>query len=133
WQGPLAWLVWGVGVVAVAAPGLAMAVGAVGRGAPRAQCTLAFVIALTLYGGAAWRMAPVLPGGDEPHYLIIAQSLLGDGDLRIENNHQRRDYASYLDGEIRPHYLRRGVDREIYSIHAPGLAALVAPAFAVAG
>ena len=27
------------------------------------------------------------PGGDEPHYLVIAHSLLADGDLQIENNH----------------------------------------------
>ena len=37
---------------------------------------------------AAWQVAPSVPGGDEPHYLIITQSLLKDGDLRIENNHR---------------------------------------------
>jgi hypothetical protein len=74
-----------------------------------------------------------LPGGDEPHYLVITQSLLRDGDLRIENNHRDRDYASYFGGELRPDFINRGQDGEIYSIHAPGVSALVAPAFAAFG
>ena len=75
----------------------------------------------------------MLPSGDEPHYLVIAESLLRDGDLRIENNHASRGYLAYVDGELKPDYLRRGRDGQIYSIHAPGLPALVLPAFAAAG
>ena len=82
--------------------------------------TLAFALAAALYVGAAWRLSPVLPSGDEPHYLVIAESLLRDGDLRIENNHASRGYLAYVDGELKPDYLRRGRDRQIYSIHAPG-------------
>lgn len=74
-----------------------------------------------------------LPGGDEPHYLIIAQSLLEDGDLRIENQHANASYAAWWSGPLPPHYIERGRDGEIYSIHAPGVALLVAPLFAVAG
>ncbi len=74
-----------------------------------------------------------LPGGDEPHYLIITQSLLKDGDLRIENNHDRGDYLDYHAKTIPPDFLRRGVDGQIYSIHAPGLSVLLLPAFAFAG
>jgi hypothetical protein len=82
---------------------------------------------------AAWHLAPVLPGGDEPHYLIITESLLHDGDLRIENNHAARQYLAFADSELKPDYLRRGRDGAIYSIHAPGLATLVLPAFAMGG
>ena len=32
----------------------------------------------------------LFPSGDEPHYLVIAQSLWRDGDLKIENNHTAR-------------------------------------------
>ena len=78
----------------------------------------------------AWALSPRLPGGDEPHYLIITQSLLEDGDLRIENNHQARDYASYFHGTLNPDFLHRGRNEVIYSIHAPGLPVLVAPLFA---
>ncbi len=99
----------------------------------RRQMLQAGVLAACLYSIAAWRMAPTLPGGDEPHYLVITQSLLGDGDLRIENNHARRDYLAYVDGELKPDYLRRGRDGQIYSIHAPGLPALLVPAFALGG
>ncbi|MEP6917257.1 MAG: hypothetical protein ABJC89_16515, partial [Acidobacteriota bacterium] len=79
-------------------------------------------------------MAPSVPGGDEPHYLIITQSLLQDGDIRIENNHRNGDYRAYFAGDLaKPDYRRRGRNGEIYSIHAPGLPALVAPAFALGG
>lgn len=76
---------------------------------------------------------PVIPGGDEPHYLVVTQSLLFDGDLRIENNHERGDYLSYFGGRLRPDFLERGTDGEIYSVHAPGLPVSLIPAFAVAG
>jgi hypothetical protein len=98
-----------------------------------AHVRLAFGLAAVLYLAAAWRLSPVLPSGDEPHYLVIAESLLRDGDLRIENNHASRGYLAYVDGELKPDYLRRGRDRQIYSIHAPGLPALIVPAFALGG
>ena len=73
------------------------------------------------------------PDADEPHYLVITQSLLRDHDLAIENNHARGDYREYFGGELRPDFLRRGLNEVIYSIHAPGLPALLVPAYAVAG
>jgi hypothetical protein len=97
--------------------------------APRVAC----VVSASLFLVAAWSVSPQLPAGDEPHYLVITQSLLRDHDLQIENNHRQGDYHAYFDGELRPDYLRRGVNGQIYSIHAPGLSALVAPAFALFG
>jgi hypothetical protein len=86
-----------------------------------------------VYAVGAYQVFPRLPTGDEPHYLVITQSLLRDHDLKIENNHRRGDYREYYSGDLRPDYLRRGADGEIYSVHAPGLAVLVAPAFALFG
>jgi hypothetical protein len=94
-----------------------------------------FLVSGAIFGAAAVRLVatPVFPNGDEPHYLVIAQSLLRDGDLKIENNHQRGDYRAYLDGPLRPDYLTRGVDGQIYSIHPVGLPLLAMPAFAFGG
>jgi hypothetical protein len=88
---------------------------------------------LLIFTLSAWRVAPMIPGGDEPHYLVITQSLLLDGDLSIEDVHRRGDYRAYYAGELPPHVQRRGRDGEIYSVHAPGLPVLVAPAFAIGG
>lgn len=73
------------------------------------------------------------PGGDEPHYLVIAHSLLVDRDLRIENNHRMRQYSAFVTGDLPPHFLRRGRNGVIYSVHSPGLPALLLPGYAVAG
>jgi hypothetical protein len=84
---------------------------------------------------AAGRLAgtPLFPGGDEPHYLVIAQSLWRDGDFKIENNHRRGDYREYFHRDLEPHYLRRGVDQEIYSIHPVGLPVILAPVYGAGG
>jgi hypothetical protein len=137
WTGPLALTVW----VAV---GLSLAVSIDAASRPRFAQLSRFVsthpevtagaLAIAVFSIAAWQVSPSVPGGDEPHYLIITQSLLKDGDLRIENNHRNGDYRAFFSGELpKPDYRRRGRNGEIYSIHAPGLPVLVAPAFALAG
>lgn len=82
---------------------------------------------------ARFTRTPLFPGGDEPHYLVIAQSLWRDGDLRIENNHARGDYEEYFHRPLTPHYLTRGVDRQIYSIHPIGMPVLMTPVYALGG
>lgn len=86
-------------------------------------------------GLAAVRLAgtPLFPSGDEPHYLVIAQSLWRDGDLKIENNHARRDYHEYYPLDLEPDYLTRGADGQIYPIHPVGLPVLLAPVYAAGG
>ena len=100
------------------------------------RLTLAIVVAsLSPAGLAAMRLTAtaLFPSGDEPHYLVIAQSLWRDGDLKIENNHQRGDYREYYDPDLEPHYLTRGTDREIYSIHPIGMSVLLTPVYAIGG
>jgi len=135
WEGPLEVVVWlsALGGVAwlcrhdVTWPWRGLAIRS-----SRAPWLAALLSALVF--AAAWTVArPRVPSGDEPHYLVITQSLLRDGDLRIENNHEAHHYLDYYDGGLRPDFRRRGRNRQIYSIHAPGVSALVAPAFAVAG
>lgn len=128
WSGPLALLVW------IAFAGCLL-IGSSCRVPRLVQhgATTAGVLAFAIGAIAWWQVAPQVPGGDEPHYLVITQSLLADGDLKIENNHRDRDYAAYFAGVLPPDFRVRGRDNEIYSIHAPGVSAIVAPAFAVAG
>jgi hypothetical protein len=94
---------------------------------------LAGACAFALFVFGAYQLSPWLPDGDEPHYLVIAQSLWHDGDLQIENNHRAGQYREYFARDLKPDYLRRGVNNQIYSIHAPGLPALILPAFAIGG
>ena len=94
-----------------------------------------FVATAAVAGLAAERLTgtALFPSGDEPHYLVIAQSLWRDHDLKIENNHQRGDYREYFTSDLEPHYLTRGRDGEIYSIHPIGISIVLAPIYALAG
>lgn len=94
---------------------------------------LVAVLVATLLAVSAVIGAARHPDGDELDYLMIAQSLASDGDLRIENNHRRFDYEAWYDGVLPPSYLQRGVDGEIYSVHAAGLPVLILPAFVAFG
>ena len=139
---PAAFLLWTGGLVSLVwmAPSIALGIAVVplhpdrtSRIAPHLHARLATLLSAAIFSLAAWQVSPTIPGGDEPHYLVITQSLLRDGDLKIENNHRRGDYREYFTGTLQPDFLRRGTDREIYSIHAPGLPAIVLPAFAIGG
>lgn len=130
--GPVRWL-----LVAIAALGALRTFHAV-RGALTALLSMnraaVFGVGLVVYVGLGVYTATVTPiYGDEPHYLIISESLRRDGDIQIENNHARGDYRSFFDAELRPDYMQRGRNGTIYSIHAPGLPAVLVPAYAVAG
>lgn len=104
--------------------------------ARRRRWTTAILLAsLASSAGLAERFTrtPLFPGGDEPHYLVISQSLWRDGDLLIENNHTRGDYQEYFHRTLTPHYLTRGVNRQIYSIHPIGMPVLMTPVYALGG
>ncbi|MEO7192780.1 MAG: hypothetical protein ABI051_17160 [Vicinamibacterales bacterium] len=138
WTGRLAWLPVLVTLAAVVVPagtGEENAPDTVpeGRVAPRRSLLLAALFSACLSVVVAWSLHSQLPRGDEWHYLMMTQSLRKDGDLRIENNHVQRDYESFYAGTLPPDFLRRGTDGQIYSIHAPGVAVLVLPLFALFG
>ena len=131
--GPMRWMVAGfalVGCVAVAVETGQLRPGTLrwpGRG-------FVFAASLVVFLGVGHYVKQAQGfGSDEPHYLVITHSLLADRDLRIENNHQNGDYLDFHAGELPMHYLARGRDGVIYSIHSSGLPALLLPAYAVAG
>lgn len=97
------------------------------RTAPRVAAGLAFALFVTQ---RLISMSP--PTGDEPHYLVLAESVVRDGDLKVANNYAQENYRDYYPGALTPHVL--GGDNphtRRYSPHAPGLALIIAPAFAV--
>ena len=138
--GPGRWIVWLI-VVGETTRRVVRNTSAAGAGdrriTPSRLAVLGCVGGAVMSGMAAGRLTgtPLFPSGDEPHYLVIAQSLWRDGDLAIENNHDRGDYREYFitDGSLTPHYLTRGVDDEIYSVHPVGLPLVLAPIYALGG
>jgi len=133
WEGPIEIGIWAIAIIATIAPRLPASPISAARAHPGLAPLSAGLIAVLAYGIGAYALRDQLPIGDEPHYLVITQSLIKDGDMRIENNHRNRDYASFSRFDIPPHYLTRGTDGEIYSVHAPGVSVLVLPAFALFG
>jgi hypothetical protein len=96
---------------------------------PRRAPWLAGALVAVVSSLAAVNFQEWLPGGDEPHYLIITQSVMRDGDLQIENNHKNGDYLAYYLSELLrlPEARHQPADS---LIHAPD-SALVIPAFAL--
>ncbi len=64
--------------------------------------------------------------GDEPHYLVLAESLARDGDLYLDNNYNSIWRNMFYPGALDPHTTPVG-DDEIAS-HYPLLALLLGPA-----
>jgi hypothetical protein len=96
---------------------------------------LLFPVLLVVFGLAALRVQEqVGPEGDEPHYLMVAESLLRDRDLSLEQDYAERRYeAFYRKGTLAPHFRVRGARGEVYSLHALGLSLLLLPAYAAGG
>src|SRR5262249_42584872 len=116
WTGPVTVIVWAAVLAGLVIERLRGTKGPRWAIDPHRAPLVTAVLTLMLYGASAVWLTPILPDGDEPHYLILAQSLIKDGDLRIENNHRRGDYLEYSLNAAAPDYLRRGVNGQIYSI-----------------
>ncbi len=76
---------------------------------------------------------PAGPQGDEPHYLLIAESLIRDGDVDLKNQFEERAFSKFTSADLEPHTAPRSPKGRLYAIHTPGLAALIAPGYAVSG
>lgn len=76
---------------------------------------------------------PAGPQGDEPHYLLIAESLIQDGDVDLKNQFDERAFSKFTSADLQPHTAPRSPKDRLYAIHTPGLSALVAPGYAAFG
>jgi hypothetical protein len=70
-------------------------------------------------------------GGDEPHYLLAAKSLVDDGDVDVRDEYAERAYEEFYPHELRPH--GRETEGRLNEPHGVGFPLLIAPAFALGG
>jgi hypothetical protein len=70
-------------------------------------------------------------GGDEPHYLLAAESIVSDGDLDLRDEYATRAYAGFYPYTLAPDgQLTLGRRHEPHGI---GFPLLIAPAYALGG
>jgi hypothetical protein len=117
---------------------LAIAIGRLAylRRAPAGRIPAPLLFAASFIFYCAWGArvpGPAGPQGDEPHYLVMAQSLLSDGDLDLTDEFAAREYAPFYGGDLAPHTSPNTPPGRLYSIHSPGLPALLLPAYASGG
>ena len=88
---------------------------------------LLFLITAALYASVAW------PTGDEPHYLVISETLLKYHSLDVVKTYQNRDYLSFYNGTLNlSHTVTNDAGIRV-PVHGIGGPILWLPLFAVAG
>jgi hypothetical protein len=70
-------------------------------------------------------------GGDEPHYLLAAESIVHDGNVDVSDEYAERAYAQFYPYELRPH--GRRTDGRLNEPHGVGFPLLIAPTYALGG
>lgn len=125
----------GLGLLFVAGPAAALALREI---VPKPRASWHPALAFGLAAAAFLAIGTRLPGpagaqGDEPHYLTMAESLRSDGDLDLRDEFRRREYRAFYPGDLGAHTSPASPRGKLYTIHAPGLAALILPAFALGG
>lgn len=89
-----------------------------------------FLMTFLIYGflASGLVLSPHPLTGDEPHYMLLTESILHDGDINLFNNYQEADYLKYYPGQLSSHALpgKKGITYQ-YSKHAPGLPILLLP------
>ncbi len=101
---------------------------------PRLEPSSVFVVSFVFFIFVGrFLPGPAGPQGDEPHYLLIAESLLRDGDVDLKNQFDERAFSKFTSADLEPHTAPRSPKGRLYAIHTPGLAALIAPGYAAFG
>ncbi len=133
-RGPLGLVLALLAALVALAPVAAPAGGRLVRAASRARSrTLFLAAAAILLPVGLYYASRLRVSGDEPHYLIQAQSLWRDRDLDLRNNYDSEQWREYTPGPIAPHYGAPRRDGRPFPAHSPGLPLLLAPVYAVGG
>src|SRR3954451_4620395 len=98
------------------------------RGDRRRRLAFATIV-VALVGLVAVRWHDSQPySGDEPHYLLVSESLIHDGDVDVKNDYLGRRYHAYYAGHLDPHVNTRTftpASRHWFSMHGVGLSAVL--------
>jgi hypothetical protein len=70
-------------------------------------------------------------GGDEPHYLLAAESIVHDGDVDVLDEYASRAYADFYPYRLSPH--GQETEGRLNEPHGVGFPLLIAPAYALGG
>jgi hypothetical protein len=70
-------------------------------------------------------------GGDEPHYLLAAESIVEDGNVDVLDEYASRAYEDFYPFDLRPH--GEETDGRLNEPHGVGFPLLIAPAYALGG
>jgi 4-amino-4-deoxy-L-arabinose transferase-like glycosyltransferase len=89
-------------------------------------CLLVYVLVMVLV--PRYKGMPTTQG-DEPHYLLITESILHDGDVFLTNNYQAKQYLPYFQQDITMWHVAHGRDGRFVSTHPMALSVLVLPGF----
>jgi hypothetical protein len=84
----------------------------------------AATLGLHAFGGSEY-------GGDEPHYLLAAESIVSDGDVDVRDEYATRAYRDFYPYRLE----RQGRETEgrLHEPHGFGFPLLIAPAYALGG
>ncbi len=70
-------------------------------------------------------------GGDEPHYLLAAESIVTDGDVDVADERAERAWSDWYPYELELH--GRPTNGQLNEPHGIGFPLLIAPVYALAG
>jgi hypothetical protein len=119
---------WGLQLVLVAKTGVWLRLVLHRRWRLLAAVTFGLLLPLTL-----WASLVQWPTGDEPHYLLVVESLVQDRDFDIRNNHSLGHYRLFYPGRIEHAHALEGRGGRWFSKHSPGLPVLAVPFYLLAG
>ena len=133
-RGPLAVLLLGLAAATIVAPSFGRVAAPGWEALVGSRDRSLLVVAIVLFAPAGLRYTRAVQAtGDEPHYLIMAQSLWREGDLDLANNYEAEDWREYTPGPVVPHYGAPRRDGRPFPAHSPGLPLLLAPFYALGG